>query len=143
MTGGAEVEDIVRGSSPGTTRSQPREAKFSKLDPIVDRRHPAITRIERSAYKRHGRILEDALAEASRQAPHLILWSEPAFAVGEAADRPAESDELSENAERPTSRTIHEEDYTMIAVHINNTINDRSLMGANSALLAVIPAKSP
>lgn len=39
-----------------------------------------------------------ALAAGLREAPHLEVWSEPAFAISEAAERLAETDKLSHNA---------------------------------------------
>jgi hypothetical protein len=74
--------------------------KFEK-DPIVDKRYSAITSIVSSAYKRHGRILEEALKAVLSQAPHLKVWSEPGFAVSKAAERLAENDALSRDAELP------------------------------------------
>ena len=61
-------------------------------DPTVAPVYSAITSIVSSAYKRHGKIIEEALAATLRQAPHLTVWSEPRFAVSDAADRLADSD---------------------------------------------------
>jgi hypothetical protein len=61
-------------------------------DPIVAPVYSAIASIVSSAYKRHGRIIEEALAATLRRAPHLTAWSEPRFAVSGAADWLADSD---------------------------------------------------
>lgn len=65
--------------------------KFA-TDPIVAPRYSAITSIVSSAYKRHGKIIEEALAATLRRAPHLMVWNEPRFAVSDAADRLGDSD---------------------------------------------------
>lgn len=65
--------------------------KFA-TDPIVEPRYSAITSIVSSAYKRHGKIIEEALATTLRRASHLTVWNEPRFAVSDAADRLADSD---------------------------------------------------
>ncbi|MCX7631592.1 MAG: hypothetical protein N2038_15310 [Geminicoccaceae bacterium] len=75
--------------------------KTFEVDPIVDKRYSAIASIVSSAYKRHGRILEEALAAALRRAPHLVVWSESEFAVSDAAERLAETDDLSRDADLP------------------------------------------
>lgn len=85
--------------------------KAFEADPIVDTRYSAITSVVSSAYKRHGRILEAALTAGLRQAPHLEVWHEPAFAVSDAAERLSESDDLSQNAtlqydEKKARRTL-------------------------------------
>jgi hypothetical protein len=82
------------------------KCKFAS-DPIVGPRYSAITSIVSSAYKRHGKIIEEALAATLRQAPDLQVWSEPRFPVSEAAERLASSDETALGARLPYSPTGH------------------------------------
>ncbi len=74
------------------------EKKSFEADPIVGSRYSAITSVVSFAYEHHGRILRAAVTAGPRQAPHLVVWREPAFAVSDAAERLSESDDLSDYA---------------------------------------------
>ena len=76
-------------------------AKRFVVDPVVAERYSRITSIVSSAYKRHGAILEHALVAALTAAPHLQVWSEPQFRVSPAAERLADDDRTSRDAELP------------------------------------------
>jgi hypothetical protein len=73
------------------TISRLARRKFS-IDPVVEARYSRITSIVSSAYKRHGAILERALAVALRDASHLTVWEDPDFRVSAAAERLADAD---------------------------------------------------
>jgi hypothetical protein len=75
--------------------------KHFVVDPVVPERYSRITSIVSSAYKRHGAILERALVAALTAAPHLQVWSEPQFRVSPAAERLADDDKTSRDAELP------------------------------------------
>jgi len=67
-------------------------AKQFLIDPVVEARYSRITSIVSSAYKRHGGIIERALAAALRQSSHLQVWDDPIFRISAAAERLADSD---------------------------------------------------
>ena len=70
-------------------------------DPIVEHRYSAITSIVSSAYKRHGKIIEQAIAAILRSAPHLQVWDDPSFEVSEAAERLASAETTALGATLP------------------------------------------
>jgi hypothetical protein len=76
--------------------------KFA-TDPIVAPRYSSITSIVSSAYKRHGNIIEQALAATLRHVRHLTVWDEPFFCVSEAAERLASGDATALGAVLPYS----------------------------------------
>src|SRR5690349_12563879 len=104
------------------TISRLRAKKFES-DPIVGRRYSAITSIVSSAYKRHGKIIEEAMAVTLRQAPHLTVWTEPLFAVSDAADRLADSD-ANVTAALPYSSTTQTRTL-QIDLMVYNTLEER------------------
>lgn len=87
-----------------TTIRRLAKSKFIN-DPIVAARYSAITSIVSSAYKRHGKIIEQALAATLRNTPHLTVWDEPLFCVSEAAERLASADATAFGAVLPYSST--------------------------------------
>jgi hypothetical protein len=50
-------------------------------DPIAGKKYSRATSIVSSAYKRHGRILETALRESSRESNRHHVWQDDAFKV--------------------------------------------------------------
>src|SRR4051794_30524404 len=76
------------------------KSKFT-TDPIVGARYSAITSIVSSAYKRHGKIIEQALVATLRSAPHLTVWDDPLFCVSEAAERLASGETTALGASLP------------------------------------------
>ena len=61
------------------------EAKFTP-DPIAGPHFSRMVSLIRSAYKRHGFILERAILEYLKLQPDLIVWNDAAFQIPDAAD---------------------------------------------------------
>jgi hypothetical protein len=76
------------------------KSKFTN-DPIVKLRYSSITSIVSSAYKRHGKIIEQALKATLQSAPHLSVWDDPKFCVSEAAERLASAETTALGATLP------------------------------------------
>lgn len=55
-------------------------------DPIAGRKYARATSIVSSAYKRHGKIIEQALIERLKQNNRLSVWTDEVFAVSPAAE---------------------------------------------------------
>ena len=66
-------------------------------DPIAGTRYARATSIVSSAYKRHGKILEAALFERLRDNNRLSVWSDPTYAVSNAADALVGSSKLADS----------------------------------------------
>jgi hypothetical protein len=55
-----------------------RQLEF-RADPLAGPKYSRITSVMSSAYKRHGKILEQALLECLKDCAQLRVWTEPAF----------------------------------------------------------------
>jgi hypothetical protein len=60
-------------------------AKF-RIDPIGGERYSLATSIVSAAYKRHGRILEDAIRMRLSDCPYFTVWHDENFTISNVAD---------------------------------------------------------
>jgi hypothetical protein len=58
-----------------------------RIDPIGGERYSKATSIVSAAYKRHGRILEEAIRTRLSDSPYFTVWHEPSFYVSTVADQ--------------------------------------------------------
>lgn len=58
-----------------------------RTDPIGGERYSKATSIVSAAYKRHGRILEEAIRMRLADCQYFTVWHDPVFAVSPAADQ--------------------------------------------------------
>ncbi|MFC5068860.1 hypothetical protein [Flaviflagellibacter deserti] len=82
------LQSFVEKLSPAIEKTVSGLAKERfRTDPIAGPKFSRATSIISAAYKRHGRILEEALRLRLSECQHFSVWTDPNFSISDTADR--------------------------------------------------------